>query len=613
MMKLVLSLQVAVLALTTVNSVANANGALRGANSNYILENRKLDGLPFQLPECYKKPEMIETDSSDVEMCTYHSDMVTILDQKTESVKVNITDVWTPFAGPDQLRVFVHTGTFDDVDLGFEGFVCLEDDGEEIDYEVDGVRDIQCMQAGPEEPFLAVMDVVITSPIICGSNEVPHPCMDGLIYESCSWRLVIPCEPTEMCDYKPDLETYEEEDDTNEIVVPECYEGPKMIEEDSSDVWMCHYDEEMVQIEAMEETSVTVSIENVWRPGYPPSVITVYSGTDSGDDPFQCLDEEGYDVPVLVEDKELGENSLDVQCYQAGDGEPYLAVIDVVITDPFICGSNEVVHPCKDEPILESCSWRIIVPCEPSEMCDYDGPEEIVESPSALPSSSPIASPSAAPSSSPIASPSAAPSSNPIDAPSALPSSSPIASPSAAPSSSPIDAPSTLPSSSPIDSAPVETLGEDDDKTTLDILPPMTNDCPDDVLLLTKEGVTEFRDNSVVVVSQDTTSVTIALQQMYTSPEETLDHVFYQYQQDYFDTKCYEEKDVTGNQSIEMTIQCSLTSQVALLEYWIADDIVVEGDVDIPKCCHPDFPKETPVTKYVVEIKCVSSCPEASS
>merc|ERR1712146_230447 len=126
----------------------------------------------------------------------------------------------------------------------------------------------------------------------------------------------------------------------------------------------------------------------------------------------------------------------------------------------------------------------------------------------------------------------------------------------------------------------------------------------DDVLLFTKEGVSEFLDDSVVVVSQDTTSVTVALQQMYTSPEETLDHVFYQYQQDYFDTKCYEEKDVTGNQSIEMTIQCSLTSQVALLEYWIADDIVVEGDVDIPKCCHPDFPKETPVTKYVVEIKC---------
>merc|ERR1719311_1912247 len=411
------------------NSVVatKTNGGVRGAarKSNNILENRKLDGLPFQLPECYKKPEMIETDSSDVKMCTYHSDMVTILDQKTESVKVNITDVWTPFAGPDQLRVFVHTGTFDDVDLGFEGFVCLEDDGEEIDYEVDGVRDIQCMQAGPEEPFLAVMDVVITSPIICGSNEVPHPCLDGPILESCSWRLVIPCEPKEMCDYKPDLETYEEEDDTNEIVVPECYEGPKMIVEDSSDVWMCHYDEEMVQIEAMEETSVTVSIENVWRPGYPPSVITVYSGTDSGDDPFQCLDEEGYDVPVLGE--EVGENSLDVQCYQAGDGEPYVAVIDVVITDPFICGSNEVVHPCKDEPILESCSWRIIVPCEPSEMCDYDGPEEIADSPSALPSSSPI------------------------------------------------------------DSAPVETLGEDDDKTTLDILPPMTNDCPEDVLVLTKE------------------------------------------------------------------------------------------------------------------------------
>jgi len=157
MMKLVLSLQLAVLALTTVNSVANANGALRGANSNYILEHRKLDGLPFQLPDCYKKPAMIETNSSDKAMCTYHSDMVTILDQNKDSVKVNITDVWTPLVfKPDTLRVFVHTGTFDEIDHGFEGFVCLEDDGEEIDYEVDGVRDIQCMQISSEEKWCAM-------------------------------------------------------------------------------------------------------------------------------------------------------------------------------------------------------------------------------------------------------------------------------------------------------------------------------------------------------------------------------------------------------------------------------------------------------------------------
>merc|ERR1712057_65484 len=111
---------------------------------------------------------------------------------------------------------------------------------------------------------------------------------------------------------------------------------------------------------------------------------------------------------------------------------------------------------------------------------------------------------------------------------------------------------------------PIITNGEDDDNVPT-FLPPMENDCPEDIILIDHIGVTPYQEDSVVIVSQDTTSVTVALQQMYTSPEETLDHVFYQYQQDYFDTKCYEEKDVTGNQSIEMTIQCSLTSQVALL------------------------------------------------
>merc|ERR1711907_813302 len=66
-----------------------------------------------------------------------------------------------------------------------------------------------------------------------------------------------------------------------------------------------------------------------------------------------------------------GDNEFTVQCYQTGPDEPFFAVIDVVITDNFICATNDVPHPCNPDglPILESCSWRIVIPCDYDQMC----------------------------------------------------------------------------------------------------------------------------------------------------------------------------------------------------------------------------------------------------
>ena len=90
-----------------------------------------------------------------------------------------------------------------------------------------------------------------------------------------------------------------------------------------------------------------------------------------------------------------------------------------------------------------------------------------------------------------------------------------------------------------------------------------------------------------------------------------------------FNNKCYEEDDVSEKDSIEITIECTHTSQVGLLEFWIADDatkgVLDASSVDggdnaiIPNCCMPgNVPKGTPVVKYGVEIKCVSECPEVN-
>jgi len=139
--------------------------------------------------------------------------------------------------------------------------------------------------------------------------------------------------------------------------------------------------------------------------------------------------------------------------------------------------------------------------------------------------------------------------------------------------------------------------------------------CPNDILLMAHTGITAYPDDAVRIISQDSTTVTINLAQTFTSPDLTIDNIFYQYKTNVFDTECLEEIDFHGEELMEITIECTHSSQIALLELWIADDItkgvLSEGDnAIIPDCCHATVPEGTPVTKYLVEIKCMTDCPE---
>lgn len=316
---------------------------------------------------------------------------------------------------------------------------------------------------------------------------------------------------------------------------------------------MCHYNQDMIQINDMNTDEITIAINNVWAQDALPGEMRMFvhtNGVDSvskGGEGFQCLDNDGSDIDIE------GEKEFTVKCHQAGPEEPFLAVIDVVITDDHICGTNDVPHPCypDGEPILESCSWRIVIPCGYDEMCR--GEPEL-----------------------------------PTDAPS-------------------VEEAITFPPD-------LITLGDDD--TTPTFLPPLgPNDCPEDILLIGQKGVTEYIENTVKIISQDATTVTVALNQLYTPSTSDIDYIFYQYHTNTFDTTCYEEDKVPGGDSVEIKIQCRHISQTALLEIWVADEIekgvLSEGDnAAIPECCHPDVPEETPVTKYFIEISCITHCPE---
>merc|ERR1712188_224019 len=219
------------------------------------------------------------------------------------------------------------------------------------------------------------------------------------------------------------------------FLLPDCYEGPKLVKKDSSDLTMCHYSPDMVQINDMNTEEVTIAINNVWTQDVLPTQMRVFIHTDGidaiskGGEGFKCKDEDGTDIDIE------GDNEFTLQCYQAGLDEPFFAVIDVVITDDFICATNDVPHPCNPDglPILESCSWRIVIPCDYDQICT-DPP---TVAPSELPSDGPSMEPSSIPTAGPTASPSESHSFLPTDGPSLTPSLSPTEAHSFLPSLSP--------------------------------------------------------------------------------------------------------------------------------------------------------------------------------
>jgi len=136
-------------------------------------------------------------------------------------------------------------------------------------------------------------------------------------------------------------------------------------------------------------------------------------------------------------------------------------------------------------------------------------------------------------------------------------------------------------------------------------------------MLVTHTGVTAYPADTVSIISQDSTTVTVELTQTFMASESTIDNIYYQYQTNAFSNICYEKDDFYNEESVTFTIECTHISQIALLELWVADDItkgvLSEGDnAIIPDCCYPTVPEGTPVSKYLVEIKCVTECPEVS-
>merc|ERR1711971_251278 len=304
-------------------------------------------------------------------------------------------------------------------------------------------------------------------------------------------------------------------------------------------------------------------------------------------------------------------------------------------------GAQDVSHPCMpDVLIMQSCSWRLVVPCEGEDLCTPD--------PTTTPSMSPTGTPTATPSSTPTTIPSGTPTKDPTMHPTPVPTVYPTPVPTVYPTPGPTVYPTPVPTVYP---TPVPTVYPTMPPTTMHptavptpypttkapfaeavTMPPTDelmcrdygpNPCPDDILLLKHDGVTELPEGSFRIISQDTSSVTVRFNQMY---DTYIPFLFYQYKPDNFNEKCYEEMSVPKCQTIEMTINCMMTSPIALLEVWVADPYDVDitlseekkkllhagDDAVIPECCYPGVANDRYVTKYLLEFKCESACPNGA-
>jgi len=141
--------------------------------------------------------------------------------------------------------------------------------------------------------------------------------------------------------------------------------------------------------------------------------------------------------------------------------------------------------------------------------------------------------------------------------------------------------------------------------------------CPEDILLKKKIGFTDYPINEAVkIVSQDESTVTVELNQAWVADAQ-IDSIFAYYRETLFDQHCYETKDVDAGFFDTVTIYCNVFSPKGYLEICVADGLSkevldVEDDAEVPKCCYPDFPPDTPVVCYSLEINCVSECIDES-
>ena len=126
-----------------------------------------------------------------------------------------------------------------------------------------------------------------------------------------------------------------------------------------------------------------------------------------------------------------------------------------------------------------------------------------------------------------------------------------------------------------------------------------------DIVLLLKDGSTDFGSMPIVIVSQDTSQVTFEVSHQW---KEEFSYLYTRYENDRFSSdECLLTETVDKAWTQQYTAQCMGHSNVAIVDIFISD-ASLNKDLDtatIPQCCHKSDLDSYPKVQYTFEVHCV--------
>jgi hypothetical protein len=135
------------------------------------------------------------------------------------------------------------------------------------------------------------------------------------------------------------------------------------------------------------------------------------------------------------------------------------------------------------------------------------------------------------------------------------------------------------------------------------------NDCPEDAIVVSKVGETDFLENPIVILEQTGDTVRFLVRNTF---QQTVARIFTEYDEvPSWNSVCYEAQNLELDDSVEYTAKCWVNEPIAIVHIWVSDPSFLSGQdtAEVPKCCHPPANDVIPTVEYTFKLKCATECP----
>jgi hypothetical protein len=140
--------------------------------------------------------------------------------------------------------------------------------------------------------------------------------------------------------------------------------------------------------------------------------------------------------------------------------------------------------------------------------------------------------------------------------------------------------------------------------------PQQTPPCPEDIILISQNGETEYPAIPIRILEQNVGTVIFEVVNTF---DEQVDRIYTQYHKPPVgDMSCLETTFVDTDEVVEYTAYCLESDPITVVQVWVSD-----GSLDskfntavVPDCCQPTPDDTNGKVQYTFQIRCVSECPE---